>query len=52
MKVKIIKPAYIDLIKGIGYGTILEVFNVSNGIVTVKYFNELVSFSPNQVEYI
>lgn len=52
MKVKIIKPTYIDLMKGIAYGTILEVIDISNGIVTVKYFNELVSFSANQIEYI
>lgn len=52
MLVKIIKPTQSDLLKGIAYGTKLEVFNESNGFVTVKYFNELVSFSANQVEYI
>lgn len=52
MTVKIIKPTQSDLMKGIAYGTKLEVFNVSNGFVTVQYFNELVSFSTDQVEYI
>ncbi|QBZ69174.1 hypothetical protein [Enterococcus phage vB_EfaP_Ef6.2] len=52
MKVKIINPTQSDLLKGIAYGTKLEVFNESNGFVTVKYFNELVSFSANQIEYI
>lgn len=52
MTVKIIKPTQSDLMKGIAYGTKLEVFNVSNRFVTVKYFDELVSFSLDQVEFI
>lgn len=52
MKIKIIKPTYLDVMKGIGYGTILEVAYVSDGFLTVKYFNELISFLPYQVEFI
>lgn len=52
MLVKITKPTQSDLLKGIAYGTKLEVFNVSNGFVTCKYFNELVSFSLNQIEFL
>lgn len=52
MKVKIIKPTYLDVMKGIGYGTIFEVAYVSDGFLTVKYFNEFTSFLPYQVQYI
>ncbi|ELA9727806.1 hypothetical protein RG007_004981 [Vibrio parahaemolyticus] len=52
MKVKIIKPTYLDVMKGIGYGTILEVISEDNGFLNCKYFNELISFLPYQVEFI
>ncbi|QNR52512.1 hypothetical protein KNV24_gp01 [Enterococcus phage AE4_17] len=52
MKVKIIKPTYLDVMKGIGYGTILEVVSEDNGFLNCKYFNEITPFLPYQVEFI
>lgn len=52
MKVKIIKPTYLDVMKGIGYGTILEVVSEDNGFLNCQYFNKITSFLPYQVELI
>lgn len=52
MKVKIIKPTYLDVMKGIGYGTILEVVSEDNGFLNCQYFNDIISFLPYQVEFI
>lgn len=52
MKVRIIKPTQADLMKGIAYGTELEIVSTNFGFINVKYFNEVVPFLPYQIEFI